>query len=115
MPIVDAFMRELNATGFMSNRGRQLVCSYLTHDLRIDWRFGAHYFEEKLIDFDVTSNYGGWNATSGLGPGKIRIFDILRQSQKHDPNGLFIKKWCPELRRVPKKYIHDPWNLPPEV
>ena len=61
MPLVDAFMRELNATGYISNRGRQIVASYLTHDLRVDWRWGASWFEERLIDHDFCSNYGNWS------------------------------------------------------
>lgn len=67
MPIIDAFMRELNANGFMSNRGRQIVASYLCIDLKQDWRYGAHHFEEKLIDHDVYSNYASWNAAAGIG------------------------------------------------
>ena len=77
MPIIDAFMRELNTTGFMSNRGRQIVGSYLALDLKQDWRFGAHHFEEMLIDHDVQSNYVGWNAIAGLGPGRINFFNTL--------------------------------------
>lgn len=104
-------MRELTYSGFMSNRGRQIVASYLTQDLGMDWRYGAHYFEEKLIDHDVTSNYGGWNAASGLGPGKVLKFSALNQSKKFDSQGQFIKMWCPELKQVPLAYIHEPWNM----
>lgn len=78
MPIVDAFMRELNATGFMSNRGRQIVASYLALDLKQDWRVGAHHFEEMLLDHDVHSNYGNWNAAAGVGPGRVNYFNVLR-------------------------------------
>jgi deoxyribodipyrimidine photo-lyase len=77
MPFVDALMRELNTTGFMPNRGRMVVASYLTMDLKQDWRYGAHYFEEKLIDHDVASNYGGWNFSSGIGPGQVLVFNSL--------------------------------------
>lgn len=80
MPLIDALMRDMNRTGYMSNRGRQIVAAYLTLDLGMDWRFGAHHFEEVLVDHDVTSNYGGWNAASGLGPGKVLNFNALRQS-----------------------------------
>ena len=69
MPIVDALMREMNTTGFMPNRGRMVVASYFTMDLRQDWRYGAYHFEEKLIDHDVHSNTGGWNFSGGIGPG----------------------------------------------
>jgi len=110
IPLIDAFMRELNATGFMSNRGRQIVASFLTHDLRQDWRYGAHYFEEKLIDEDVTSNYGGWNSCSGIGPGRVMIFNVMLQSKKFDPDGKFIKTWCPELSVLPLFYLHEPWK-----
>lgn len=78
MPLIDALMRDMNRTGFMSNRGRQIVAAYLTLDLGMDWRYGAHHFEEVLVDHDVTSNYGGWNAASGLGPGKVLNFNALR-------------------------------------
>ena len=78
MPLIDALMRELNQSGFMSNRGRQIVASYLTLDLKQDWRFGAHYFEEKLIDHDVQQNYGSWNFSAGMGPGRVYNFNILK-------------------------------------
>lgn len=110
-PLIDAFMRELTYSGFMSNRGRQIVASYLTQDLGMDWRYGAHYFEEKLLDHDVTSNYGGWNAASGLGPGKVLHFNALSQSKKFDSQGKFIKMWCPELKQVTLTNIHEPWNM----
>jgi len=112
MPIIDAFMRELNATGFMGNRGRQIVASYFSLDLRQDWRYGAHYFEEKLIDHDVQSNYGGWNAGSGIGPGKVLMFNTMTQSTKFDTYGDYIRTWVPELANVPLSHIHDPWNMP---
>jgi len=78
MPLIDALMRDLNTTGFMPNRGRMVVACYLTMDLKQDWRFGAHYFEEKLIDHDVQSNYGGWCFSSGIGPGRVLIFNSLK-------------------------------------
>lgn len=97
MPLIDACMRELNQTGWMSNRGRQIVASYLTLDLKQDWRYGAHHFEEMLIDHDVRSNYGGWSACAGLGPGRVNFFNTLLQSKKFDPKGEYIKLWVPEL------------------
>merc|ERR1712125_127557 len=112
MPLVDALMREMNATGFMPNRGRMVVACYLTMDLKQDWRYGAHYFEEKLIDHDVQSNYGGWSFSSGVGPGRELVFNSLRQSRVFDDQGLYIKTWCPELKSVPIEYIRDPWDMP---
>ena len=112
MPIVDAFMRELTATGFMGNRGRQIVAAYLALDLQQDWRYGAHHFEEYLIDHDVHSNYGNWNAVAGVGPGRVNHFNVLKQSKDYDKKGAFIRVWVPELAKVPDAYIHDPWNMP---
>lgn len=106
MPLIDALMRELKTTGYMSNRGRQIVASYLTLDLKQDWRYGVAWFEETLIDHDASSNYGSWHASAGLGPGKVLNFNILLQSAKFDMNGKFIKKWVPELINVPEKKIH---------
>lgn len=109
MPIIDALMREMNDCGFMPNRGRMIVASYLTHDLKIDWRIGANYFEKMLIDHDTASNYGGWIFSSGLGPGRVLVFNTLTQSRKFDPKGEYIKKWCPELEDMNEKEIHTPW------
>ena len=78
MPLVDSLIREMNHTGFMPNRGRMIVACYLTQDLKQDWRYGAHYFEEMLIDHDVTSNYGGWNFSGGIGPGRVLVFNSLK-------------------------------------
>ena len=115
MPIIDALMREMNKTGFMPNRGRMVVACYLTMDLKYDWRFGAHYFEQQLIDHDVQSNYGGWAFSGGIGPGRVLVFNSLVQSQKFDPEGKYIRMWCPELENVPDDYIHDPWNMPAQL
>ena len=111
MPLIDSLMREMNSTGFMSNRGRMVVASYLTMDLKQDWRWGAHYFEEALIDHDVQSNYGGWNFHSGMGPGRVLVFSTIVQSNKFDKEGKYIKTWCPELISVPSTIIHTPWNM----
>jgi len=105
-------MREMNLTGFMPNRGRMVVACYFAMDLKQDWRQGAHWFEEQLIDHDVQSNYGGWSFSAGIGPGRVLVFNSLTQSQKFDPEGKYIKMWCPELENVPLDYIHDPWNMP---
>jgi len=112
MPLIDALMRDMNATGFMPNRGRMVVACYLTMDLKQDWRYGAYYFEEKLIDHDVQSNYGGWCFSSGIGPGRVLVFNSLKQSRDFDKKGEYIKMWVPELKNVPLEYIHEPWTMP---
>lgn len=98
-PFVDANMHELNATGFMSNRGRQNVASYLVHDLGLDWRLGAAYFESLLIDYDVCSNWGNWNYVAGVGndPRENRYFNIERQASMYDPQGKFVKVWTSKI------------------
>ena len=94
--IVDACMQQLNATGFMSNRGRQLVASCFVHELNLDWRYGAAYFEQQLIDFDVASNWGNWQYLAGVGsdPRGHRQFNLAKQTEIYDPQGSFISKWC---------------------
>lgn len=94
-PFVDANMREMNATGFMSNRGRQIVASYLMHTMKIDWRLGAAYFEKMLIDYDPCSNYGNWIYIAGVGndPRGGREFNIERQKQMYDPKGEYQELW----------------------
>ena len=115
MPLVDALMRDMNETGFMPNRGRMVVACYFSMDLKQDWRHGAHWFEQQLLDHDVQSNYGGWAGSSGIGAGRVLVFNSLVQSQKFDPEGKYIRKWCPELENVPDDYIHDPWNMPKDL
>jgi len=112
-PLVDANMRELAATGFMSNRGRQNVASFLTKNLGIDWRMGAEWFESLLIDYDVCSNWGNWNYTAGVGnDGRgFRFFNILKQSKDYDPDGKYVKHWLPELAQIPAHKVHEPWKL----
>eukprot|EP00981_Chlorochromonas_danica_P013499 scaffold6401_cov164-Ochromonas_danica.AAC.8 len=111
MPLVDANMRELRATGWMSNRGRQNVASYFTLDLHQDWRIGADHFESLLLDYDVCSNYANWNAAAGLTGGRINHFNITKQSHDYDRNGDYIRLWVPELRRIPAPLIFEPWKL----
>jgi deoxyribodipyrimidine photo-lyase len=112
-PLVDANMRELAATGFMSNRGRQNVASFLTKNLGIDWRMGAEYFESTLIDYDVCSNWGNWNYTAGVGNDArgFRFFNITKQAKDYDPQGDYVKYWCPELAGLPASKVHEPWKL----
>lgn len=115
-PLVDANMRELAATGFMSNRGRQNVASFLTKNLGIHWIMGAEWFESLLIDYDVCSNYGNWNYTAGVGNDArgFRYFNIPKQSKDYDPKGNYLRHWLPELKEVPGDKIHEPWKLSQE-
>ncbi len=112
-PLVDANMREIASTGFMSNRGRQNVASFLTKNLGIDWRMGAEWFESLLIDYDVCSNWGNWNYTAGVGNDarEFRYFNIPKQSKTYDPQGDYLRAWLPELRKIPGDLIHEPWKL----
>lgn len=114
-PLVDANMRELAATGFMSNRGRQNVASFLTKNLGIDWRMGAEWFESLLVDYDVCSNWGNWNYTAGVGNDsrRFRYFNIPKQAKDYDPQGQYVKHWLPELKLVPGAKVHAPWTLQP--
>ncbi len=108
IPFIDANMQELAATGFMSNRGRQNVASFLVKDLKIDWRWGAMYFEHALLDYDVCSNWGNWNYVAGIGndPRENRYFNILKQAGQYDPKGEFVKHWLPVLKPVPAATVH---------
>ncbi|MEM1350535.1 MAG: DASH family cryptochrome, partial [Myxococcota bacterium] len=112
VPFVDANMRELNATGFMSNRGRQNVGSFLAKTLEIDWRWGAAYFESKLLDYDPTSNWGNWQYVSGVGNDpRDRVFHVVGQARRYDPNGQYVRLWCPELAELPDALVHEPYAL----
>ncbi len=110
VPFVDANMRELLHTGFMSNRGRQNVASFLVKDLKINWQMGAEWFESLLIDYDPTSNWGNWNYVAGVGsdPREDRYFNILTQAKHYDPHGDYVRLWCPELAHLPQEFIHRP-------
>ncbi|MEM9508737.1 MAG: DASH family cryptochrome [Cyanobacteria bacterium P01_E01_bin.35] len=112
-PLVDANMRELAATGFMSNRGRQNVASFLTKNLGIDWRMGAEWFESLLIDYDVCSNWGNWNYTAGVGNDArgFRYFNIVKQTKDYDPQGKYIKHWLPKLASLPGDKVREPGKL----
>ncbi|NLJ93167.1 MAG: DASH family cryptochrome, partial [Aeromonadales bacterium] len=98
-PLVNACMRQLNATGFMSNRGRQIVASCLVNELALDWRYGAAYFQQQLLDHDVAANWGNWQYIAGVGvdPRGGRHVNIEKQTALYDPNGDFITKWQGEL------------------
>ena len=113
IPFIDANMRELNASGFMSNRGRQNVGSFLVNDLGIDWTWGAAYFESLLIDYDPCSNWGNWNYIAGVGndprqgnSGQPRYFAIYSQANRYDEQGAYVKHWLPELANVPADKVH---------
>ncbi|UCV11424.1 deoxyribodipyrimidine photo-lyase [Dechloromonas denitrificans] len=113
-PLVDAAMRQLKHSGWMHNRLRMIVASFLTKDLGIDWRLGERYFAEQLIDFDLSANNGGWQWASSSGCDAqpyFRIFNPVTQSEKFDPEGKFIRRYVPELAQVANKYIHAPWLI----
>ena len=110
-PIIDAAMRQLNQTGWMHNRLRMITASFLVKNLHIDWRWGEKYFQKMLIDYDAANNIGGWQWAASTGTDAVpyfRIFNPIIQSKKFDNDGQFIKKYVPELKQVPQKYIHQP-------
>ena len=115
-PLVDAAMRQLATTGYMHNRLRMVVASFLCKDLGIDWRLGERWFADQLLDFALAANNGGWQwaASSGCDAQPwFRIFNPVTQSEKFDPQGKFIRRYVPELAAVPDKWIHAPWRMPP--
>ncbi|MCK9216225.1 MAG: FAD-binding domain-containing protein, partial [Rhodoferax sp.] len=114
--LVDAAMAQLNQTGYMHNRLRMVAGSFLVKDLGIDWRWGERYFAEKLNDFDLSANNGGWQwvASSGCDAQPyFRIFNPLSQSEKFDPQGKFIRRYLPQLSKLSDKSIHAPWLAKP--
>ena len=115
-PLVDAAMRQLNQTGYMHNRLRMVAASFLTKDLLVDWRWGEKYFAEKLNDFDLSANNGGWQWAASTGCDAqpyFRIFNPITQSQNFDETGAFIRKYVPEVIKLSNKDIHAPWLTPP--
>ena len=113
-PLVDAAMRQLNQTGYMHNRLRMVAASFLVKDLHIDWRWGERYFAEQLNDFDLSANNGGWQWAASTGCDAqpyFRIFNPVSQSEKFDAEGAFIRRYVPELAKVPGKFIHAPWRM----
>ena len=113
IPFIDANMRELKKTGFMSNRGRQNVASFLVKDLKLDWLAGAEYFESTLIDYDPCSNYGNWNYIAGIGndPREDRYFNVLTQAKRYDKFGDYVRFWVPEISNLPSTRIQEPYLL----
>ena len=115
-PIVDAAMRQLNQTGFMHNRLRMIAASFLVKDLHIHWLKGERYFAAKLLDYDLASNNGNWQWAASTGCDAqpyFRIFNPVTQSTRFDPEGVFIKRFVPELAELERRDIHTPWNLLP--
>jgi deoxyribodipyrimidine photo-lyase len=117
-PVVDAAMRQLVETGWMHNRARMIVASFLVKDLLIDWRWGERYFMQQLVDGDSASNNGGWQWTAGTGTAAapyFRIFNPVLQGKKFDPKGTYVRRWVPELAQVPDRFIHQPWKMPLDI
>jgi deoxyribodipyrimidine photo-lyase len=113
-PIVDAGMRQLNQTGWLHNRVRMIVASFLTKDLLLDWQMGERYFMQRLIDLDLASNNGGWQWSASTGTDAspyFRIFNPTTQGERYDPDGAYVRQWVPELARVPTTALHAPWKL----
>ena len=113
-PIVDAGMRELHSTGWMHNRVRMIVGSFLVKHLLINWREGEKHFRNCLLDFNEANNISGWQWVAGCGADAapyFRIFNPILQGEKFDKEGEYVKKWVEELKKVPKKYIHKPWEI----
>jgi deoxyribodipyrimidine photo-lyase len=117
-PIVDAAMRALWTTGWMHNRVRMIVASFLVKDLLIDWREGARWFWDTLVDADLAQNTLGWQWTAGSGADAapyFRVFNPTSQGQRFDPRGAYVRRWCPELAKLPEKWIHRPHEAPAEI
>jgi len=110
-PIVDAGMRQLLGEGWMHNRVRMIVASFLVKDLHLEWQHGARHFAEHLVDFDLASNQHGWQWVAGCGTDAVpyfRVFNPTTQGKKFDPEGTYVRRWVPELADVPARHVHDP-------
>jgi deoxyribodipyrimidine photo-lyase len=117
-PVVDAAMRQLMQTGWMHNRARMIVASFLVKDLLVDWRWGERFFMQHLVDGDPAANNGGWQWTAGTGTDAapyFRIFNPVTQGKRYDLQGDYVRRWMPELVEVPNRFIHEPWKMPPDV
>lgn len=114
-PVVDAAMRQLRAEGWLHNRGRMIVASFLTKDLLIDWRLGEAHFQRDLVDADVANNSFGWQWAAGVGTDAapfFRIFNPVRQGERFDPTGVWVRRWVPEVAALPDRFVHRPWEAP---
>ena len=117
-PIVDAGMRELWETGYIHNRVRMIVGSYLVKNLNIDWRDGEEWFWDCLVDADLAANCASWQWVAGSGADAapfFRIFNPILQGEKFDKDGNYVRKYCPEISKLPNKYLHQPWEAPEEI
>jgi deoxyribodipyrimidine photo-lyase len=117
-PIVDAGMRELWRTGWMHNRVRMIAGSFLVKDLLLSWTEGARWFWDTLVDADLASNTLGWQWVAGCGADAapfFRIFNPTTQSTKFDPTGEYVRRWVPEIARLPNDWLHRPWEAPSQV
>jgi deoxyribodipyrimidine photo-lyase len=117
-PMVDAGMRELAGTGFMHNRVRMIVAAFLVKDLLLDWRLGERHFMNHLVDGDLASNNGGWQWAASTGTDAqpyFRIFNPVLQGARYDPEGAYVRHWVTELRDLPAKWTHRPWEAPDAV
>jgi deoxyribodipyrimidine photo-lyase len=117
-PIVDAGMRQLWRTGWMHNRVRMIVASFLTKHLLIPWQQGARWFWDTLVDADLASNSASWQWVSGCGADAapyFRIFNPILQGKTFDPDGAYVRRWVPELKDMPSSHIHEPWSAPPTM
>ncbi len=117
-PVVDAALRQLVHDGWMHNRSRMIVASFLVKDLLVDWRWGERFFMQHLVDGDPAANNGGWQWSAGTGTDAapyFRVFNPVLQGKKHDPEGTYVRSWLPELERVPRHLVHCPWQMTPEV
>jgi deoxyribodipyrimidine photo-lyase len=113
-PIVDAGMRQLLGQGWMHNRVRMIVASFLVKDLHIEWTHGARHFMQHLVDADLASNQHGWQWTAGTGTDPApyhRVFNPVTQGVKFDPAGDYVRRWVPELRGISGKAVHEPWRV----
>jgi len=117
-PTVDAAMRQLASEGWISNRARMLVASFLTKDLLVDWRIGERWFFQQLVDGDPAINSGNWQWCAGTGTDSVpyfRVFNPVAQGERYDPGGHWTRTWVPELRHVPDVFIHRPWSMSPAM
>jgi deoxyribodipyrimidine photo-lyase len=114
-PVIDAGMRQLWATGWMHNRVRMLVGSFLVKDLLIGWQHGARWFWDTLVDADLANNTLGWQWVAGCGADAapyFRVFNPVTQGERFDPQGHYVRRWVPELARLPDRWVHQPWLAP---